>query len=123
MLSDYLFVLVILVVGVAFPLGAIVTSWIFGPLRIRPQRDDPNKLKTYECGFDTVGPSWIQFNFRYYSYALLFVVFDIETVFLYPWAVYLRQLGLFGLIEMAVFMAILAIGLVYAWKKGALRWT
>lgn len=123
MLSDYLFVLVILVVGVVFPLGAIVTSWLFGQLRIRPRRDDANKLKTYECGFDTVGPSWIQFNFRYYSYALLFVVFDIETVFLYPWAVYLRQLELFGLIEMAVFMAILAIGLVYAWKKGALRWT
>ncbi len=122
MLSDYLFILVILVVGVAFPLGAIVNSWVFGQLRIRPERYDANKAKTYECGFDTIGPSWIQFNFRYYAYALLFVVFDIETVFLYPWAVHLRQLGLFGLIEMAVFMAILALGLVYAWKKGALRW-
>lgn len=122
MLHQYLFVVIILLVGILFPLGAIVTSWVFGKLRIRPQKPDPAKASTYECGMDTVGTSWVQFNFRYYAYALLFVVFDIETVFLYPWAVAFRQLGLFGFIEMMIFLGILAIGLVYAWRKKALEW-
>jgi len=71
---------------------------------------------------ETIGPAWVQFNFRYYFYALLFVIFDVETVFLYPWAVAFRQLELFGFIEMLIFIAVLLVGYAYAWRKGALEW-
>jgi NADH-quinone oxidoreductase subunit A len=77
---------------------------------------------TYECGVETYGTSWFRFNVSFYLYALLFVIFDIETVFLYPWAVSFKQLGFFGFGEMAVFIGILLIGLAYAWKKEALKW-
>tara|TARA_B100000315_G_C14503745_1_gene553569 strand:+ start:85 stop:393 length:309 start_codon:yes stop_codon:yes gene_type:complete len=87
-----------------------------------PRKPNPIKSATYECGLDTIGPTWVQFNFRYYFFALLFVVFDIETVFLYPWAVQFRQLKLFGLVEMLIFILILVVGFAYAWKKGALEW-
>ncbi|MBA4370361.1 MAG: NADH:ubiquinone oxidoreductase subunit A [Coriobacteriaceae bacterium] len=80
------------------------------------------KYSPYECGSDPVGPPWVQFRIGYYVYALLFVVFDIETVFLYPWAVAYGSLGMFVLLEMAVFIGILAFGLAYAWKEGALTW-
>ncbi|MFQ5826312.1 MAG: NADH-quinone oxidoreductase subunit A [Dehalococcoidia bacterium] len=87
-----------------------------------PKKPDPIKSSTYECGLDTIGKTWVQFNFRYYLFALVFVVFDIEMVFLYPWAVAFRQLGLFGLVEMVIFILILVVGFAYAWKKGALEW-
>ncbi len=87
-----------------------------------PRKPNAIKSSTYECGLDTIGPTWVQFNFRYYYFALLFVVFDIETVFLYPWAVQFRQLKLFGLLEMLIFILILVVGFAYAWKKGALEW-
>ena len=80
------------------------------------------KGDTYECGVRTYGETWIRFRIQYYIYALMFVVFDIETVFLYPWAVSYAGLGLFALIEMVIFLVILAVGLVYAWAKGVLRW-
>lgn len=122
MLADYGYVGLLMVVAIIFPLGAIVTSALLGLFRLRPHNPDPIKASTYECGMDTIGPSWIQFNFRYYYYALLFVIFDVEAIFLYPWAVYFKQLRLFGLIEMAIFILILALGYVYAWKKRALEW-
>ena len=80
------------------------------------------KSSTYECGLETVGETWVQFRVQYYIYALVFVIFDIETVFLYPWAVAYNKLGLFALVEMFIFLAILAGGLIYAWRKGALEW-
>ena len=85
---------------------------------------EPNLLKSsaYECGELPVGPPWIRFRVEYYVFALMFVVFDVEAVFLYPWAVILRRLGVFGLVEMAVFIGILVLGLAYAWRKGALKW-
>lgn len=85
---------------------------------------EPNELKSsaYECGELPVGPPWIRFRVEYYIFALMFVVFDVEAVFLYPWAVVLKRLGVFGLVEMAVFIGILVLGLAYAWRKGALRW-
>jgi len=100
----------------------ILFSLLLRYLRARPNNPNPVKSSTYECGNVTVGESWVQFNFRYYLYALLFVLFDIEVIFLYPWAVAYKQLKLFGLIEMVIFVLILMVGYVYAWKKRALEW-
>lgn len=112
----------LVVVGIALPAVALIVSFLLGLLRIRPQ--DPNAVKadTYECGIPTQGSSWIQFHAGYYVFALLFVVFDIETVFLYPWAVALRQQKLFAFLEALLFIAILAVGYVYAWRKRAFEW-
>ncbi len=123
MLTEYGPLLILMLAALIFPIGGVVTSLLFGRLRLRPDNPNPIKNDTYECGVETVGPSWIQFNFRYYYFALLFVIFDVEVVFLLPWAVYFRQLALFGLIEMALFILILVVGFLYAWKKEALEWT
>ena len=123
MLEQYGFIGVLLVVAIAFSSIMIGLSFLFQALGMRPRHPNAIKASTYECGMETVGDSWIQFNFRYYFYALLFVIFDVETVFLYPWAVYYKQLGLFGLIEMTVFILILVVAFVYAWRKRALEWT
>ena len=100
-----------LMVGAMLGLGRLV----------RPNRPQSEKYITYESGSDPVG-GWGQSNVRYYVYALLFVIFDVEAVFIFPWAVNLESLGLFGLVEMVLFIALLAFGLVYAWRKGVLRW-
>ena len=105
------------VIAVGFAFTPMVISAI-----LRPSHPNPIKLSTYECGMETIGTSWIQYYVSFYVYALVFVVFDVETVFLYPWAVAYGRLGLFALGEMLVFIAILAVALVYAWKKQALRW-
>src|ERR1700716_2233362 len=89
---------------------------------LRPVRPQPQKYLNYECGVDPVGIGWSQSQIRYYVFALLFVMFDVEAVFIFPWAVRLQALGVFGLVEMVVFIVILALGLVYAWRKGVLRW-
>ncbi|TAD80414.1 MAG: NAD(P)H-quinone oxidoreductase subunit 3 [Oscillatoriales cyanobacterium] len=90
---------------------------------VRPKRPGPERRTTYESGMEPIGGAWIQFNIRYYMFALVFVVFDVETVFLYPWAVAFSRLGLLAFIEALVFIAILVIALVYAWRKGALEWS
>ena len=89
---------------------------------VRPTRPQPQKYITYESGVDPVGLGWSQSQIRYYVFALLFVMFDVEAVFIFPWAVRLEALAVFGLVEMMVFIVILALGLVYAWRKGVLRW-
>ncbi len=89
---------------------------------IRPQHDTVQKSTTYESGVDPVGDMWSQSNVRYYVFALLFVLFDVEAVFIFPWATRLEIYDVFGLVEMGVFILILALGLVYAWRKGMLRW-
>jgi NADH-quinone oxidoreductase subunit A len=89
---------------------------------IRPRRPQPQKYIPYESGVDPVGTGWSQSQIRYYVFALLFVLFDVEAVFIFPWAVQLETLGVFGLVEMIIFIVILALGLVYAWRKGVLRW-
>lgn len=114
--------LLLLGVSVVFPSAAIIASWLFSRFRIRVDNPTPVKTSTYESGMQTIGPTWARFNFRYYFYALVFVIFDIETVFLYPWAVQLRQLSLFGLVEMVIFIGILGVGFAYAWRKQALEW-
>ncbi len=92
------------------------------PRWLAPRQPSALKSSAYECGEKPVGPPWIRFRVAYYVFALLFVVFDVEAVFLYPWAVVLRRLGVYGLVEMAFFLGILVLGLAYAWRKGALNW-
>src|SRR3954470_10247157 len=89
---------------------------------LRPKRPQPDKYITYESGVDPVGSGWSQSQIRYYIYALLFVMFDVEAVFIFPWATRLEAYGTFGLIEMLVFVGILALGLLYAWRKKVLQW-
>jgi len=122
LLEGYGYIGVFLIVAVLFIIILLLLPILLSFARIVPKRPNPVKSSTYECGMDTIGKSWVQFNFRYYLYALLFVVFDIETVFLYPWAVAFRQLKLFGLMEMLIFILILVVGFVYAWRKRALEW-
>ena len=110
-------ILMMLVVSAGFAGGSLLLSHFLGK-RI----NDPAKLLAYECGVTPVGTARERFHTRFYLVAMLFIVFDIETVFLYPWAVVYKQLAFFGLIEMVVFMAILLAGLVYVWGKGALEW-
>ncbi len=117
MLRDYLFIGILLVSAIVF--GALIIG--FAAL-LRPKRPYPVKSSTYECGLETIGPTWVRFRIQFYLYALVFVIFDIETVFLYPWAVALGALSTFALVEMAIFILILVAGLVYAWKTGALDW-
>jgi NADH-quinone oxidoreductase subunit A len=125
MLEQYGYVLVFLLAGIFFILGAFITGWVFSPnglLGLRYKYKKEIFEDTYECGVETYGTSWFRFNVSFYLYALLFVIFDIETVFLYPWAVSFKQLGFFGFGEMVIFIGILLIGLAYAWKKEALKW-
>ena len=122
MLGDYGQVGFLLVTALILPLSAIVGSWLLRFVNIRPDRPNSIKEDVYECGVTTEGSAWVQFNFRYYFFALLFVIFDVEAVFLYPWAVAFRQVGVYGFVEVVVFVIILAIGLLYAWRKNALEW-
>ena len=116
-MNPWLYVGMFFVMGAVIPLGAIVAAWVLGP-----KRPNPIKMETYECGIETVGESWVQFKAQYYVFALVFLVFDVETVFLFPWAVRLDQLGMFAVIEGIIFILILIIGLVYTWRKGMLEW-
>jgi NADH-quinone oxidoreductase subunit A len=116
-INNYLFILLLLLVAVTFALAPIVVVAL-----IAPRKRSLSKGDTYECGVRTYGETWVRFRIQYYIYALMFVVFDIETVFLYPWAVSYFGLGAFALIEMVIFLVILFVGLVYAWAKGVLRW-
>lgn len=123
MLDRYGIVALFAFVAVLFPPIALIMSWI-----VRPKK--PNKLKrtTYECGLEfedfpeEVQNIWVQFRVQYYIFALIFVVFDIEVAFLYPWAVAYNALGLFALVEMVIFLGILVLALAYAWRKGLLEW-
>jgi len=89
---------------------------------LAPRRKTPEKLSTYECGEDVEGPAWVKFNIRFYVVALIFIIFDVEVVFLFPWAVVYKELGLFAFVEMMIFLGILALGLAYVWRKGDLEW-
>jgi len=102
--------------------GALVAAFMGLGKALRPTRPSPQKYLTYESGVDPFGDLWSQSNIRYYVFALLFVLFDVEAVFIFPWATRLEAYGAFGLIEMGIFIFILLLGLVYAWRKGMLRW-
>ncbi len=117
MTLEYVPVLVTLVVA------AIVPALFLGVGRLlAPRRPTAVKSEAFECGNPSSGSAWGRFAVKFYLPAILFIVFDVEVVFLYPWAVQLRRLGLFGFVEMAIFIAVLALGLVYVWRKGALEW-
>lgn len=92
------------------------------PRWLAPREPSAWKSSAYECGEQPIGQPWIRFRIAYYIFALIFVIFEVETVFLFPWAIIMRKLGVFGLIEMGVFIGILALGLAYAWRKGVLEW-
>ena len=118
MLNDWMFVGLFLLMGAIFP-GApiIINSLILGP-----KKNNPEKNSVYECGIETVGDTWIQFKVQYYIFALVFVVFDVETVFLFPFAVAFNQVFFFAVLEVTAFILILLGGLLYVWRKGALEW-
>lgn len=109
-----------------FCVAIVATSMFFGSLffsrLLAPHRPNARKNAPYECGEKQIGPAWVNFNVGYYLFALLFLVFDVEAAFLYPWAVVVREAGVVGLIEVGIFVFILVLGLVYAWRKGALEW-
>jgi NADH-quinone oxidoreductase subunit A len=117
MLHEYLPVLIFLIVGGGFGVVLIVLGFLLG--RRHP---DPDKLAPYECGFEAFEDSRMKFDVRYYLVAILFIIFDLEIAFLFPWAVSLDAIGTFGLLAMGLFLAILVVGFIYEWKKGALEW-
>lgn len=118
MQQDYLMLAVYPLVVLGFAVFVLALAWV---LRAKPPRS-ADKQAPYECGVSTRGETWVRFRVAYYLYALIFVVFDVETIFLYPWAVALNRLGLFAYIEAIIFIVILLVGLGYAWKEGALEW-
>ena len=117
MLANYSFIGLFFIAAVSFPILPLVGAYF-----LRPRRPTEIKLDTYECGLEAIGDIWVQFKVQYYLYALAFVVFDIEVVFLYPWAVIARSLKMFGFWEMLVYIGIMLVGFFYVWKKGALDW-
>ncbi|NMM54357.1 NADH-quinone oxidoreductase subunit A [Paenibacillus aquistagni] len=116
-LNHYVIVVIFVALGILLPVIALTAGrWL------RPHKPTEMKKTTYESGNDPVGVGQVRFNIRYYVFALMFVIFDVETIFLYPWAVAYKQLGLFVLVEMLIFVLLLLVGLVYAWKKRVLTW-
>jgi NADH-quinone oxidoreductase subunit A len=115
--ESYSVVLAVLVAGALL----VAVAFTAGRL-IAPHRPNYSKLTTYECGIDPVGEGWSQSQIRYYVYGFLFVIFDVESVFLFPWARVFKDLGYGAVVEMGIFILILAVGLLYAWRKGVLRW-
>lgn len=116
-MADYLGVLLFLIVGLAFVAITLTLSSL-----VRPSKINSEKVMPYECGENPVGSPWVQFNIRFYVFALAFLIFEVEAVFLLPWAVVFKNLGLFAFIEGLIFIAILALGLAYLWAKGDLEW-
>lgn len=117
MLNDWLFIGLFLILAPIFPALPLVVSRI-----VAPRKPSALKTQTYECGVETFGDTWVQFKAQYYIFALVFLIFDIEIVFLYPWAVAFNQLPLFAVLEGVLFILILIAGLLYAWRKGVLEW-
>ncbi|NIR29232.1 MAG: NADH-quinone oxidoreductase subunit A [Gammaproteobacteria bacterium] len=117
MLSNYLPVLIFILVGLVMGLVLIAVGSVLGP-----RRPDSNKLSPYECGFEAFEDSRMKFDVRYYLVAILFIIFDLEIAFLFPWAVVLDRIGLFGFLAMIIFLTVLTIGFVYEWRRGALEW-
>lgn len=117
MLFDFANILVFLAVGFLFVFGTLIFSWV-----IRPSKPHPDKASPYECGERAIGTSWVRFNIRFYVIALLFIIFDVEILVLFPWAVVYKELGIISFIEMLVFIGLLLVGLAYLWKKGDLDW-
>jgi NADH-quinone oxidoreductase subunit A len=114
---SYLLIVTLIVAALGFAAAPLILSAL-----VRPRKRSHIKEQTFECGLESKGDSWVQFKVQYYIYALIFVIFDLETVFLLPWAVAFNKLGLFAFAEMIVFLVVLTVGLVWAWGKGVLEW-
>ena len=115
--QQYLFVGLLTLVAIVVAVLPLVLARF-----VAPNKPGASKQAAYECGLESKGDPWVQFRVQYYIYALLFVLFDVEVVFLYPWALVWKSLGLFALVEMGLFLGILGVGLAYAWRRGALEW-
>ena len=117
MLSNYLPILIFIIIGILFGVAPMLVGRFMGP-----HRPDKEKNSPYECGFEAFEDSRMRFDVRYYLVAILFIIFDLEIAFLFPWAVALKEIGMFGFLAMLLFLGILVIGFIYEWKKGALEW-
>lgn len=117
MLTDFGKLFIFMILGAVFVALGMLASWV-----LRPRRPYPTKVATYECGEEPVGQAWVRFNVRFYVIALVFLIFEVEVVFLFPWALVYREMGILAFLEMAVFLVILIVGLVYVWVKGDLDW-
>ncbi len=115
--NPWLYIGLFLIIGIVIPVAPLLIAAV-----IAPKKPNPIKQSTYECGMETVGDSWVQFKAQYYVFALVFLVFDVETVFLFPWAITLKALPMFAVLEGVIFILILFAGLVYTWRKGLLEW-
>ncbi len=122
MLAQFGYIGILLIIAVLFTVTIPLIPKLLQAIRIIPTKKNPVKFSQYECGMQTIGKTWVQFNFRYYFFAVLFVLLDMLTIFLYPWAVNIKDLGIGGLVAVGVFLVILLIGYIYAWRKGALQW-
>ena len=116
-LNNYLTIIIFLTIAILLSLGFVVLNFA-----LSPKNPDPEKLSAYECGFEPFNDSRMEFDIRFYLVAILFIIFDLEIAFLFPWAITLGEIGVFGFWSMMVFLGILAVGFVYEWKKGALEW-
>jgi len=121
LLANYFPILLFLAIGVAVGVGSLVASGVLARLS-GSQNPDAQKLSPYECGFEAFEDARMKFDVRYYLVAILFILFDLEIAFLFPWAIVLRDIGWFGVVAMAIFLGILVVGFIYEWKKGALEW-
>jgi NADH-quinone oxidoreductase subunit A len=117
MLDNYIPILVFIIIGLMVGIGPIVIGFLLGA-----HRPDSEKNSPYECGFEAFEDARMKFDVRYYLVAILFIIFDLEIAFLFPWAVIFKDLGMYGFVIMSIFLAILIVGFVYEWKKGALEW-
>ena len=116
-LTDYLAIIIFLLIALLISIGFILINFLSSP-----SNPDPEKLSAYECGFDAFDDSRMEFDVRFYLVAILFIIFDLEIAFLFPWAITLGEIGVFGFWSMMIFLGVLTIGFIYEWKKGALEW-
>jgi NADH-quinone oxidoreductase subunit A len=122
LLENYGYIALFLIVAILFTVSTLLLPTTLRFLKIVPKNPNPTKNATFECGMETIGKTWVQFNVRYYFYALIFLALDVLVVFLYPWAVNLRELGYSGLIGVLILISIIAVGYIYAWRKNVLEW-
>ena len=116
-LKDYLSIIIFIFVAMSVSIGFLILNFLFSP-----KKPNPEKLSAYECGFEAFGDSRMEFDIRFYLVAILFIIFDLEIAFLFPWAISLGNIGILGFVSMMIFLFILTVGFVYEWKKGALDW-
>ena len=122
MLANYGLIGLFLIIVVLFSLVMVILPIILKYLKIVPGNPNPVKNSIFECGMETIGKTWVQFNFHYYFYALIFLALDVLVIFLYPWGMHLRELGVFSLVAVLVLVCIVLVGYLYAWKKKVLEW-